>query len=92
MADARKALEAGDFSIADDIFTEIEIHEQLAVERAARAAFALGEIAEQEIRWADAAKHYTNATHKHPTVVHLNKARWLHWNAGNFSKALSLGE
>ncbi len=38
MAEARQALEAGDFSIADALFAEIEDQEMLAVERTARAA------------------------------------------------------
>lgn len=92
MTEAREALEAGDFSIADDIFAEIETREQIAVERSARAAFARGEIAEQEIRWTDAAVHYTNAARRSPGPEYLNKARWMHWNAGNFSKALAFGE
>lgn len=40
MTEAREALDAGDFSVADGIFAEIEAREQLAVERIARAAFA----------------------------------------------------
>ena len=92
MAEAREALEAGDFSIAEDIFEEIKARDQLAVDRSARASFALGEIAEQEIRWADAAAHYTTAANLTPTFETLNKARWMHWNSGNYKKALGLGE
>lgn len=82
MAEAREALEVGDFSIADDIFAEIEAREQLAVERAARAAFARGEIAEQEIRWNDAYTHYCRATALNPTSGNLAKADKFAWHAG----------
>jgi len=91
MTEARKALEAGDFSIADDIFAEIEAREQLAVERAARAAFARGEIAQQEIRWTDAAKHYARAAQLHPTFEHLYSAREFAWRNGDYTKSIPLG-
>ncbi len=91
MAEARKALEAGDFSIADDIFAEIEAREQLAVERAARAAFARGEIAEQEIRWADAAAHFAKAARLNPTYKTLFSARKHAWRCGYINPALSFG-
>jgi tetratricopeptide (TPR) repeat protein len=38
IAEARVALEQGDYSVADDIFAEIEAREQMAVQNAARAA------------------------------------------------------
>lgn len=92
MAKARTALEAGDFSIADEIFAEIEDHETLAVERAARAVFARGEIAKQEIRWADAAKHYARAARLHPTYVSLYSAHEFVWRNGDYTNAFILGE
>ena len=91
MAEALKALETGDFSIADDIFAEIEDREMLAVERTARAAFARGEIAEQEIRWADAAKHYARAARLHPACDNLFSARLFAWRSGDYDKAIILG-
>ncbi len=91
MAEAREALEAGDFSVADDIFAEIEAREQLAVERTARAAFARGEIAAQDIRWADAAKHYARAAALHPTYAHLYTAHEFTLRNGDYAKAIALG-
>ncbi len=91
MTEARNALEAGDFSIADDIFAVIEAREQLAVERAARAAFARGEIAQQEIRWADAAKHYARAAQLNPTYENLQYARGFTNGIGDYDKAVALG-
>ena len=91
MAEAHKALEAGDFSIADEIFAEIEDREMLAVERTARAAFARGEIAEQEIRWHDAAKHYARAARLDPTYDNLFAAWEFAWRSGDYDQALILG-
>ena len=74
LAEAREALEQGDYSIADDIFAEIEARREMEVQEAARAAFGRGEIAEAEVRWADAAKHYTRASRLHPGFETLFKA------------------
>lgn len=92
MEEAREALESGDFSIADDIFAEIEAREQLAVERVARAAFARGEIAEQEIRWADAAEHFAKSARLNPTFDALFKARLHAWRSGQVKNAIAFGE
>ena len=91
MTEAREALEAGDFSIADGIFAEIEAREQLAVERTARAAYARGGIAEQEIRWKDAANHFARAARLNPTYDHLHSARKLAWLDGQYDKAIVIG-
>lgn len=92
MAEAREALEAGDFSIADNIFTEIEAREQLAVKRVARAAYARGKIAAQDVRWADAMNHFARAAALEPTFGHLKSARIFAWHAGQFDEAIRLGE
>ncbi|MBL4869646.1 MAG: tetratricopeptide repeat protein [Robiginitomaculum sp.] len=92
MEAARQALEAGDFSIADTLFAEIEDQEMLAVERAARAAFSRGEIAAQDIRWADAAEHYARAARLHPNYEHLFYASEFAWRTGDYDKAITLGK
>ena len=61
LQEARAALSKGDFSKADDLFSEIEASAQAAVQSAARAAYGRGKIAEEQIRWADAAEHYARA-------------------------------
>ena len=71
IAQAKAALEKGDYSIADDIFAEIEARNTLAVQETARAAFGRGEIAEEQVRWADAATHYTRAADLDPTFDHI---------------------
>ncbi|MFC3615224.1 tetratricopeptide repeat protein [Lutimaribacter marinistellae] len=93
LAEARRALEQGDYSIADDLFAEIEERRRLEVEEAARAAFGRGEIAEAEVRWADASRHYARAVdlQEEPEFDTLFKARELAWLAGEFDSALLFG-
>ncbi len=91
LAEAQDALEKGDFSKADDLFAEIEAREELAVKRSARAAFARGDIAEQQVRWHDAAKHYTRAAHLDPCFKTLLKAQKFTYNIGDYDSSLSFG-
>ncbi len=91
LMEAREALEKGDFSKADDLFAEIEAREKLAVERSARAAFARGEIAEQEIRWYDAVEHYTRAAHLNPCFETLIIAQKITYDIENYDSSLSFG-
>ncbi|MCA8836205.1 MAG: tetratricopeptide repeat protein, partial [Proteobacteria bacterium] len=92
LMEAWDALEEGNFSKADDLFAEIEAREELAVKRSARAAFARGEIAEQEIRWYDAAKHYARAAQVDPSFDTLMKAQELAFSIGDYYSALSFGK
>lgn len=88
LAKARAALERGDFSIADEIFAEIEVRRELEVKEAARAAYGRGEIAEEQVRWHDAAEHYTRAARLDPSYDSLNKAGNLLWRAGQYADAI----
>ncbi len=88
LAKARTALEAGDYSIADEIFAEIEARADPEIKSAARAAFGRGEIAEAEIRWADAATHYSKAARLDPTYDTLNKAGTFLWRAGQHEQTI----
>ncbi len=92
LAEARAALEQGDFSKADDLFAEIEAREQMAVQSAARAAHGRGEIAEEQVRWADAAGHYARAVGLDPTYDALRKALEFAWRAGGYARAAGFGE
>jgi tetratricopeptide (TPR) repeat protein len=85
---AKLAMEAGDYSLADDIFAEIEARAELEVQRAARAAFGRGEVAEAEIRWHDAAKHYARAAQLDPNFDALRKASDFAERAGDYRVAL----
>ena len=91
LEEAIKALEGGDYSVADGIFAEIKAREQLAVERSARASFGRGEIAEAEIRWADAAEHYAEAARLVPSFKHLRQDWDLAWKLGDYARAEMLG-
>ncbi|HSF94571.1 MAG TPA: tetratricopeptide repeat protein [Thermohalobaculum sp.] len=84
MAEARAALERGDFSKADALFAEIEAREAMAVQSAARAAYGRGEIAEEQVRWGDAAAHYRRAAGLHRSYDHLRKAVVFTWRAGDY--------
>src|SRR6056297_2134914 len=92
IAEAKAALEQGDYSLADDIFAEIEAQNELAVQETARAAFGRGEVAEAEVRWGDAAEAYQRAARFDPCYRTLTKAHeFTHW-AGHYTTALKLGE
>ncbi len=89
---AQDAMDDGDFEKAKALFEEIRAREELAVQRAARAAFALGEIAEAVVRWAEAADEFARAAELDATFAHLFKAREYAWRTGRLPQALSFGE
>ena len=64
----------------------------MEVEQAARAAYGRGEIAEAEIRWHDAAKHYARAARLDPSFDALRKASEFAWRAGDADQAFRWGE
>ena len=85
---AKAALIKGDFSLADSLFAEVEAAEELAVHTTARAAFGRGEVAEAEIRWHDAARHYARAAALDPTFESVRKASEFARRSGDHSAAL----
>ncbi|MFT5945353.1 MAG: tetratricopeptide (TPR) repeat protein [Yoonia sp.] len=89
---AKAALEKGDYSIADDIFAEIEAREEMAVQNAARAAFGRGEVAEAQVRWHDAYTHYKRAVHLHETTDHLKSFSMMAWRMGKREEAVAADE
>jgi len=74
LAAARAAFQKLDYSVADDIFAEIEDRQKLQVQQAARAALGRGEVAEAELRWHDAAEHYVRAARLDPSYDTLFNA------------------
>ena len=92
IAEAKAALEHGDYSLADDIFAEIEAQNELAVQETARAAFGRGEVAEAEVRWGDAYTHYKRATDLHETFDHLSAYARMTWHLGKGPEAIPLHE
>ncbi|WP_299654217.1 tetratricopeptide repeat protein [uncultured Tateyamaria sp.] len=92
LAEARAALEKGDYSVADDLFAEVEARADLEVQNAARAAFGRGEIAEAEVRWGEAAEHYAKAARLDPCYDTLIAAgRLLQWS-GRSVEAVAVEE
>ena len=91
IAEAKAALEEGDYSLADDIFAEIESRNELAVQETARAAYGRGEVAEAEVRWQDAARRYADAARLTPGFDTLFKAREYAWRAGHLDAAHRCG-
>ena len=89
---AQAAAEAGDFSEADTIFAEVEALEAKAVKRASDAAFGRGLIAEEQVRWGDAADHFANAARLQPNYDTLIKAGTYLWRAGRHGDAIRVEE
>ena len=85
---AEKALAAGDFDEADALLAEISAEEDLAVQRKARAEFGRGQIAEEQVRWHDAATHYGEAARLNPTAENCAEADMFAWRAGKYEEAL----
>ena len=92
IADAKAALEQGDYSIADDIFAEIEANNDLAVQESARAAYGRGEVAEAEIRWHDAYAHYKRASNLDDTTDHLDAYARMAWLLAKTEEAITADE
>jgi len=90
-ADAKVALETRDYAKADAIFAEVEELENSAVHRAADAAFGRGLIAEEQVRWHDAASHYARAAQLNPAFDTSLKAREFAYRAADFAAALRWG-
>ncbi len=91
LAEAQEALANNELPKADKLFAEIEAGEELALLKFADVSFARGYIAEEEIRWNDAAQHYTRAAELNPSFDTLIRAQELAHNIGNYNSALSLG-
>jgi tetratricopeptide (TPR) repeat protein len=95
-AAADAALDRGDRTLARALLTELSAKARARREDAskeeAELEFKLGEIAETEIRWHDAAAHFAVAAKLNPTFDTLYKAREYAWRAGNYSAALRFGE
>ena len=88
LADARTALEAGDFSKADALLAAIEARADVTVARAAEAAFRRGKIAATQIRWGEAAAHFDKAARLDPVYVYLEQAGTFAWRTGRYETAL----
>lgn len=88
LAAATAALEAGDFTAARKLFETLAARTAPEVTANADAEFALGQIAEAEIRWHDAARHYATAARLNPVFQTLLKASEFVQRAGDYAAAL----
>ena len=88
LADARTALDAGDFSKADDLLAAIEARADVTVAHAAEAAFQRGQIAATQIRWGEAAVHFDKAARLDPAYEYLKLAGSFAWRSGRYPAAL----
>jgi len=90
-AAADAALERGDMTLARALLGELAAQARARREDAskeeARLEFKLGEIAEAEIRWADAATHYTRAARLDPSFNTLFYATHFTQLSGEYRRA-----
>ena len=95
-AAADAALDRGDLSLAKALLKELSATARARREDAskeeAELEFKLGEIAETEIRWHDAATHFATAASLNPAFDTLHKAREFAWRAGDYAAAFRFGE
>ena len=88
-AEALTASLGDNFFKADEVFAKIAKHEKPNERRRARIALVRGAIAENQLRWKDAAEHYRDAARAHPCFETLIFAQKLFINMGSYSSALS---
>lgn len=87
LAAARKALSEKDFDTARRLWEPLSEENAPAVQAKADADFALGLIAEEQVRWPDAATHYESAARLNPTYDTLLKAGMFLGRAGRHDEA-----
>ena len=92
LEEADEALANGDFDAAEQLLIRIEDQGDPEVKRTARAAYGRGQIAEEQVRWLDAADHYAKAARHDPTYDNLQKAGEFFWRAGRYEEALRSGQ
>jgi tetratricopeptide (TPR) repeat protein len=86
--DAEAALEAGDFTAAERLFERITDQGEMEVEKTATAYFRRGQIAEEQVRWPDAARHFARAADLAPNYNRLDKAGEFLWRTGRSGEAI----
>lgn len=95
-AAADAALERGDMSLSRALLGELAAQARARREDASKEEalleFKLGEIAEAEIRWAEAATHYARASQLDPTLEALHKATHFTQLAGDYARAERLAQ
>ena len=90
IASAKAALKAGDFSQARKLFETLAARTAPEVTANADAEYALGQIAEAEIRWHDAYRHYKRAAELFDTLDHLSALARMTWRLAYAEESLKL--
>ncbi len=91
LTEANAAFKLADYPKADKLFAQAE-NGELTKKQFADVALARGEIAEQGLRWEDAAGYYAKATALNPCFETLIRAQRLALYMADYDFALSLGE
>lgn len=92
LTEATAALVAGDGRPAEAMLAELQAMNTGPADQAARLALAQGLIAEEAMRWSDAARHYAQAARLDPDLRSLQKARALACRTGDLTAAFRLGK
>jgi tetratricopeptide (TPR) repeat protein len=92
LAAARTALETGDFTKARALFETLAARTAPQVAANADAEFALGQIAEAEIRWHDAHRHYKRAAQLSDALDHLRAQARMTWHLRLTDEGIPLHE
>ncbi len=90
LAAAKAAVDQGDFAKAKALFETLNSRTTPDVRANADANFALGQIAEAEIRWHDAYAHYKRATSLSDDLEHLAAYAGMTWRLHLTDEALPL--
>ncbi|MDZ7905985.1 MAG: tetratricopeptide repeat protein [Cypionkella sp.] len=88
-AEADAAMKAGEFDKARELFAQIAARTAPDVSVNADAEYALGLIAEEQVRWGDAADHFERAARLNPSIDTLAKAGMFLWRAGRHGQAIA---
>jgi tetratricopeptide (TPR) repeat protein len=92
LRDAFEALNRGETAAADALFAAVQAEAATAIDASATAAFERGKLAEADVRWMDAARHFSEAARLAPTSDHLFSASHSALRAGNHPEAQRFGE
>ncbi|CAC9601528.1 hypothetical protein [uncultured Gammaproteobacteria bacterium] len=90
---AINALKQGKNNIADDLFAQIVQDNEDTIRIVAEASFQRANIAEDEVRYADALKYYQKAHRLAPeNTLYLNQLRLIYDTLGKYKKAIEFYE
>ncbi|MEM6620613.1 MAG: tetratricopeptide repeat protein [Pseudomonadota bacterium] len=84
---AEQAIDAGDFDAAERAYAQITDHGEMEIKRTAAAYFQRGKIAEEQIRWQDARRHYDRTVELDPNTDNMNAAAQTAAGLGDFGSA-----